>query len=499
MFMGEHVKDLLSQSKKIIGSTASWLNKHKYHVIKSVLATAGAVGIFTSVVWLGNDYVRTNTHEVFHVFHEDEEIGVVSDPAVIEKFILSKVQKLEADYPDAQMILNADKVTYEAERAFKIESDDEAAIQQIDEVLVAKAIGVEIRIDGKLIGIVKDQEAADYIFSTLQQKYLPVKQERSEVVILSFNEDDEQTPAPSQTRLETIEFVEDVQVAQIDIKPGDLVDPESILEYLDTGDVKPSNYTVKKGDTISQIAREYEVTIETIYTNNPWIENDKLQIGDVLDLTVVHPLISVRTVESYQELMDVHYETEYELDNTLRVGRNVTVREGVPGKKIATFLVTKVNGFVFEEEITDEDIVEEPISAIVRRGTMVVKGEGTGSFSWPVKSAKISSGYGNRWGRLHAGTDFTSRNRDILAADNGTVTTAGYHRGYGNYVIVDHKNGYKTLYAHLSKLNTTKGKIVEKGEKIGVMGSTGHSTGIHLHFEIHKNNKPLNPMSYLKR
>lgn len=81
-----------------------------------------------------------------------------------------------------------------------------------------------------------------------------------------------------------------------------------------------------------------------------------------------------------------------------------------------------------------------------------------------------------------------------MASDNGTIVEAGWKGGYGNAVVIDHGNGTRTLYGHLSSINVKKGQVVEKGQKIGVMGSTGNSTGTHLHFEIHVNGSHINPM-----
>jgi murein DD-endopeptidase MepM/ murein hydrolase activator NlpD len=154
---------------------------------------------------------------------------------------------------------------------------------------------------------------------------------------------------------------------------------------------------------------------------------------------------------------------------------------------------------MLEEELVDEQIIEEPVPAYAKKGTKVVLGQGTGKFVWPVVGAKLTSYYGQRWGKMHKGLDMVG-NKNILAADNGVVTYAGNKGdGYGNKVVIDHKNGYTTVYAHLSKIETSKGKVVEKGEKIGVMGSTGDSTGVHLHFEILRNGTTQNPLQYLSR
>ena len=88
-------------------------------------------------------------------------------------------------------------------------------------------------------------------------------------------------------------------------------------------------------------------------------------------------------------------------------------------------------------------------------------------------------------------------NRTIRAADYGTVVTAEYQSGFGNKVVIDHNNGYRTIYAHLSSIDVQVGQTVKKGDGLGIMGTTGNSTGIHLHFEIYKNGALKNPMDYL--
>ena len=86
----------------------------------------------------------------------------------------------------------------------------------------------------------------------------------------------------------------------------------------------------------------------------------------------------------------------------------------------------------------------------------------------------------------------------ILASQSGRVVTVGLNRVYGNYIIIDHGNGYKTLYAHMSKTIAKKGAWVNQGAKIGLVGTTGYSTGPHLHFTVYKNNERINPMTVLK-
>jgi murein DD-endopeptidase MepM/ murein hydrolase activator NlpD len=116
---------------------------------------------------------------------------------------------------------------------------------------------------------------------------------------------------------------------------------------------------------------------------------------------------------------------------------------------------------------------------------------------WPV-GGPVTSEFGSRWGRLHAGLDISAPSgTPIRAAKDGDVVFAGSQGGYGNVVIVDHGGGLTTLYAHMSRLGTRDGAEVSGGEVIGYVGSTGHSTGNHLHFESRVGGSPQNPRRYL--
>lgn len=123
------------------------------------------------------------------------------------------------------------------------------------------------------------------------------------------------------------------------------------------------------------------------------------------------------------------------------------------------------------------------------------------SFSHPVKNPSLTSTFGMRNGYHHNGIDVVSQtsNLEIRAAKTGKVVTSRLHSGgLGNLVIIDHGNGFETYYGHLSKRFVSEGDTVRAGDIIGKMGSTGNSTGVHLHFEIRKNNQPLNPLAFLK-
>lgn len=141
------------------------------------------------------------------------------------------------------------------------------------------------------------------------------------------------------------------------------------------------------------------------------------------------------------------------------------------------------------------------LAAIIREAeTTSISNSGPPSASgliWPVQGP-VTSGYGPRWGRMHHGIDIGARSGvPIAAAKDGVVIYSGWMNGYGNVVVVDHGGGFTTVYAHQSRIAAGRGASVDRGEVIGYVGSTGRSTGPHLHFETRVNGSSRNPMNYL--
>ncbi|MDD3752059.1 MAG: peptidoglycan DD-metalloendopeptidase family protein [Sedimentibacter sp.] len=161
------------------------------------------------------------------------------------------------------------------------------------------------------------------------------------------------------------------------------------------------------------------------------------------------------------------------------------------------------------EEIQRQEAAMEKQSKQIEKDILAAQRAGEyvgGELAWPVPGHyRITSPYGGRihpitgvWS-THGGTDIAAPNgTSIVASNDGVVIYAGYHYSYGNYIIVDHNGGIATLYAHCSKLLASNGQAVSKGETIALIGSTGESTGNHIHFEVRVNGVRKNPMEYLK-
>ena len=133
----------------------------------------------------------------------------------------------------------------------------------------------------------------------------------------------------------------------------------------------------------------------------------------------------------------------------------------------------------------------------VPSGSVAVGPPSAAGLVWPVHGT-LTSGFGPRWGRMHEGIDIAGGSgTPIAAAATGTVISAGWSGGYGQLVVLDHGNGLSTAYAHLSSIAVSAGQTVPQGSVVGGMGTTGSSTGVHLHFEVRVNGSAVNPLGYL--
>jgi murein DD-endopeptidase MepM/ murein hydrolase activator NlpD len=151
------------------------------------------------------------------------------------------------------------------------------------------------------------------------------------------------------------------------------------------------------------------------------------------------------------------------------------------------------------EEIDSLQRVSAELAAKIRaaQSHSTVSRVGSGAMIWPV-NAPITSSFGWRWGRMHEGIDLgAAYGSPIAAAAAGTVIYAGWLGGYGNLTVIDHGGGLSTAYGHQSSIGVSVGQHVEQGEIIGNVGSTGHSTGPHLHFEVRVNGQAVDPLGYL--
>lgn len=248
-------------------------------------------------------------------------------------------------------------------------------------------------------------------------------------------------------------------------------------------------YVVQKGDTVLKIASDHKIEQETLVWANAALENnpDLLRLGQELVILpidgVYHTVVKGDTLSSiakkYKAEIDDIVQCEYNgLDPEnpqIAIGDKLIIPGGVK-PYISTF-VTAYNGQIPKDAE-----------------------RGTGLFAWPASGTLTDRfGFATFSGRWHGGLDISGyTGANVVASDSGFVTYAGWsNTGYGNLVIIDHQNGFETRYAHLSSILVQAGRSVSKGQLIALMGSTGNSTGPHLHFEVREQGVRKNPQLYL--
>lgn len=209
------------------------------------------------------------------------------------------------------------------------------------------------------------------------------------------------------------------------------------------------------------------------------------------------PALTVTVTKDVAREEEIPYEVEYLENKKMYEGTQKIKQKGYNGTRYIEGMVTEENGQEVQTQIVREDIISEPVTEVVEEGTKE-NGNGTGKLIVPTNGGYLSSGFGQRDGRMHKGIDIARPDTyTIMAADTGRVIFAGNDGGYGNKVVVDHGNGMKTVYAHLASITVKSGQTVEQGKRIGVMGRTGWATGVHLHFEVIVNGAYKNPASYI--
>jgi murein DD-endopeptidase MepM/ murein hydrolase activator NlpD len=245
-----------------------------------------------------------------------------------------------------------------------------------------------------------------------------------------------------------------------------------------------AEYKVESGDTVSTIAEKFGVSVDTIIWENNLKSVKDIKTGQILRvLPVSGVLYKVKPGE-----------TIYSIAKKLQVDPQVVV--DWPYNSFAndeTFALDVGQTLIVPDGIKPK---ETPIAPKRIFATIPGAGLGTGQFVWPTNGS-ITQYFS--W--YHPAIDIANHAApDVLAADGGTVIVAGWPTpwAYGNHLIVDHGNGQQTLYAHLSQIYVSLGQKVARGQTIGKMGSTGRSTGTHLHFEIRINGSAQNPLSFLK-
>lgn len=299
-------------------------------------------------------------------------------------------------------------------------------------------------------------------------------------------------------KLVSLGFEEKVQVKERKVPASKVISADKAYSLITTGTNNPETYEVQEGDSLWMIARKNDMYVDEIVKANR-LKSEDLKPGEKLILVKSKPYVNVIARVEGEKIETIPFETKVVVDRNAYSSVRVT-QSGQKGEKKIIYEAIKRNGVLDKREIKEEQIIKEAVNKILVKGSQVniaSRGGGARVLDWPVYGP-ISSYYGSRGGS-HTGVDIAARSGTaIRAAASGNVTYAGYQGGYGKFIIVNHGNGIVTRYAHCSSINVSVGQRVAAGQTIGTVGSTGRSTGPHLHFEVLAGGSFRNPLSYLR-
>lgn len=426
-----------------------------------------------------------NQHVVYRIYINDEVVGLINNKEEYDTFIENHMKELLQQYPD-QVIYAPTNVRVEEEvTLLPVDSiDNQAVLSQVAEKADFKTSTNVVTI-GEQKFAVKDTAVVESTLMDLMKYYTGTEN------LAKIMDTENPIQALSETGSQYIgaKVVEPVKVESSYAAPDEVLTADQMRRMMLYGQKEPQQ-TVTFGEDSSlwYIARDYGLTEEELILLNPQVEGLKWGelLGMELDVTPLNPIIHVQMEQEKVNVAPISYETEYIDDETMLKGQTKVTQTGQNGEFLTRTKVEYVNGEQTNSTVVEETQLSEPVKEVIIRGTKVVSGVGTGNWVWPTTSRNVTCGYLCYSG--HYAIDISaSTGQSVYAADNGVVVSASYNAAYGNVILINHKNGYYTRYAHLNSMNVKAGDIVEAGQLIGGAGNTGNSTGTHLHFEIRTN------------
>lgn len=458
---------VFKNSEKEVHSKKSGILKK---VVKNSIFPVSTIALFgmTVLYWNNQDYgLALEYHGQTVATMSNDKVYEQANHMIIDELRPEDKSKIET-YPAQIKITPINKVTC-CESPSKIKDE---IIKQSKEVITE---GYGIYIDSKLIAIGNDKDEIDNAVKEIIEE------------IKSQNEGCE------------VELIE-----KLDIKKGlfsteQIENIEKTKNLLKDGKIQFTEYTVSEDDTIVGISEKFGISVEELLQSNN-IENQDIAVGDKLKIKKVEKILNFKVFKTVTEEKEILYSSETIQDPSKETSFKQVTQEGKNGKEVFTYKVEYEDSKEVSRTETEHVVVEEPITEKITIGTK--KPPKKSEFIWPVPfTKKITSPYGKRDGGFHRGIDIACAGvvgTDIVASQSGKIIVAkNGSLGYGNHIIIDHGNGKKTVYGHCQKLFVKQGQEVSQGDVIATVGSTGDSTGPHLHFEIRINNVAQDPQKYV--
>lgn len=343
--------------------------------------------------------------------------------------------------------------------------------------------GFQMTVDGKEWFIVNDKKVLTDMLDAYKSTYVQT--------------------VDTKAHFTSIEFAQDVQIANVRVEKEKFTSMEEVKKMIYAVEKPAIYYTVVKGDSLWNIAIKNNVSLAKIIQLNPNLNPDKIWAGNQILFEPLNPVLDVKVRLQSTIVEPIEYATEYIKDKTIMQNTRVVVKQGVEGQKEVTYDITMQNGYEETITIIKETELVAPIGSIVKVGTKRTLLRVSGS-NFGVVTGRLSSNFGwrvdpvSRVTKFHSGIDIAApAGTPIYAYGEGVVIEAGWNNTQGYHIIIRHSSSLTTSYLHMSKMLVKVGQSVNVGQEIGLVGSTGYTTGAHLHFTVTKNGSYVSPWDYI--
>lgn len=457
----------------------------------TILFTFIVSGVF---VWFFDNqptHALAEPKTLYQVYLAGKSIGVTDSKTALEQYINQEQKAIKDQY-------NVDTV-YPPK-----DLNIEKYINYSDEILSAKEIYDKIQkespftIKGYAITFEKEEPFTIYALDKDMFSRAVARTIQAFVPKEDFNNFKNNTQKEVLTTgklIEDLYIQESITISEsfIDVNKKIFTNEDELTKYLLFGTTdEQKKYTVKLGDTIEDIAFAHQLGVEEFMIVNPTLSNatSLLYSGQEVNIGLINPLFKVIVEEHVVADQVITFKTQYIDDPNVAYGSTLVKQEGSNGVTRVTQKIKRANGQIINAVFSKTEVITPAINKIIVRGSKfsgVILPVNESGWQWPTRSPYIiTSVFGYRWGRMHWGIDIsgTGHGSPIYAAKDGVILQSRYASDYGNFVYVQHSNGYVTGYAHLAKRNVKVGDTVKQGDIIGTMGNTGDSTGTHLHYEV---------------
>ena len=426
-------------------------------------------------------YMTDIETEAFAVYDGDHVVAIVKDQSSAEKLLEDALASLSR--PDIGMELVS--AEFENELSIRPVNVLLSSVQSSNKALSLMTGGGEM----ETLHIVEEGETVESIAKTFGVDTVNVFTYGEKT-----DEDEDGDIESEEADGEDEEDVSGEESGEEDSAEDSGSEEDSSGENGDEGNSEEESASEENGESSAA------VTVETdVAAGDESGSSVEIMQGDMVCIKSVVEPVSVRMVEEGKMKEIIEYETIKKKSDEYYQGDTHLEQEGENGVQIFEGTLTKVAGEVVDRKEVSTSVIREKQDKIILVGTKErPKTAPTGTYAMPLEYYVVTSEFGARWGRMHTGIDFGDpTGTPIYASDGGTVITAGYSGGYGLCIDIDHENGRVTRYGHCSAINVSVGDKVYQGQQIGLVGSTGNSTGPHLHFEVIIDGVQHNPREFL--